>query len=698
MLGSAQKRSSGELAWLCPIHDDHTPSLLVNPKKNAFFCGPCGEGGNAWQFAAFLARVSPNDKRAVTAWLKDKGLLENGNQARKVDAEYIYLDRDGCAVMLVRRYSPKSFRQFRFEAGQWVPGLKDQDGRLVVDLVPYHLPELLSAEVVFVVEGEKDADRLAELGLTATCNPMGAGKWHEEYSRWFEGKKVVVLADNDQAGRAHARAVARSLLPIAHAVKVVELPGLPEKGDVSDWLQQGHTLDELKAAVKATPELSAEDLEDSEEKASADVCAGPLITLERQWPAPLAPEAFQGITGELTRMIEPHTEADVSALLVQFLVSFGNAAGRGPHWTVESTRHGLNLFAVTVGESSKARKGTSWDRIRYILSRADPDWAESRITGGLSSGEGLIWSVRDPIEETKPVKKAGRHTGDYETVITDQGVEDKRLLLIEDEFAGVLRVLEREGNKLSAIVRRAFDSGDLNTLVKSCSTRATGAHISVIGHITRDELLTYLSQTERGNGFGNRFLWVCVRRSKYLPAGGRLQDVDLEPIINRVRQALEFAKVGGEIRRDAQAEADWARVYPALSEGKPGLLGSMTARAEALTMRLAAIYAALDCSREIRREHLRAALAVWEYCEASAKFIFGDSLGDPTADEILKAVRKAGETGLTQTELSHYFARHKSANEIGRALTALVERDLVTWKKEETGGRPIVKWYYKSAK
>ncbi len=102
--------------------------------------------------------------------------------------------------------------------------------------------------------------------------------------------------------------------------------------------------------------------------------------------------------------------------------------------------------------------------------------------------------------------------------------KDNRLLIVEGEFSSTLKVLNREGNTLSPVVRNAWDSGDLNTLVKNNPAKATGAHISIIGHITKQELLKHLDETEAANGFGNRFLWVYVDRSKILPEGGRLQD------------------------------------------------------------------------------------------------------------------------------------------------------------------------------
>src|SRR5262249_26875119 len=148
-------------------------------------------------------------------------------------------------------------------------------------------------------------------------------------------------------------------------------------------------------------------------------------------------------------------------------------------------------------------------------------------------------------------------------------------------YAIVLRVLTRDGNTLSAIVRNAWDTGNLTTLVKHDPAKATGAHISIVGHVTKDELLRYLDDTESGNGFGNRFLWPLVRRSKILPGGGNLAEAHLQPLRERIAAAISFAKERGEVRRDEPARALWHEVYASLSEGLPGLLGAMTARAEA---------------------------------------------------------------------------------------------------------------------
>ena len=241
---------------------------------------------------------------------------------------------------------------------------------------------------------------------------------------------------------------------------------------------------------------------------------------------------------------------------------------------------------------------------------------KNRIQDGLSSGEGLICAVKATSE------------GKFD-------IPENRLLIVQGEFAGALKVLKRDGNTLSAVMRNAWDTGNLNTLVKHDPVKATGAHISIIGHITRIELLRHLDETEQGNGFGNRFLFVCASRSKSLPEGGNLSDEELKPLSARLKVAVDFARRAKRISFDEDARKLWHEVYAELSEGKPGMLGAMIARAEAQVVRLASVYALLDKSTTICKPHLKAALEVWRYCDDSCRYIFGESLGDPLADKLI---------------------------------------------------------------
>jgi hypothetical protein len=300
--------------------------------------------------------------------------------------------------------------------------------------------------------------------------------------------------------------------------------------------------------------------------------------------------------------------------------------------------------------------------------------------GGLSSGEGLIHAVRD---EVRGMRKD-------EEVVLDPGEPDKRLLVLEGELASILKVLGREGNTLSPVIRQAWDGDRLRTMTKNSPTKSTGAHVSIIAHVTKAELLRHLGETERANGFANRFLWLMVRRSKVLPFGGEWQTPGA--LIRRLDTAVRFARTPRVITWGASARAQWAEVYGPLSEGKPGLFGAVVGRAEAQALRLATLYAAMDESGTIERAHLEAALALWDYAEESARYIFGDATGDPVADAILEALRNAGTGGLTRTEIRDLFKRHQSADRIDGALGELLRLGRVRREREQTGGRPAERW------
>ncbi len=415
------------------------------------------------------------------------------------------------------------------------------------------------------------------------------------------------------------------------------------------------------------------------------------------WPAPPADAAFHGLAGAIVEALDPTTEADPVAVLLTTLAAVGNAVGAGPHWAVSGKPHGLRIYPILVGTTSKGRKGTSWGSLRPFLQEAVPDWLGRCVASGLSSGEGLIWQVRDPIAKTEAVRDGGKRSGaitSYEQVVIDEGVEDKRLLVIEEEFASTLKVMGREANILSAVIRQAWDDGNLRTLTKNTPAKATDAHITVMGHITKDELLRYLENTEAANGFANRFLWACVRRSKILPHGGTLAPGVLTRLGEQLRETLTEAADYGLLRRDAEADRLWERIYEPLSEGGAGLFGAVTSRAEAQVMRLAAIYAVLDRSQAILAVHLRAAVALWGYLEDSARFVFGDALGDPIADTILKTLRAGGE--FSQRDLFDLFGRNISAARLDKALGTLLVAGKVRRESREAGergGRPATIWH-----
>ena len=463
-----------------------------------------------------------------------------------------------------------------------------------------------------------------------------------------------------------------------------------ESSDVSSALAQFPA----PGAVSATsgePDSGSARVEDN---------AASMFQRMAPYPAPLGEDAYYGIAERFVRLVEPHTEADPSFMLVQFLIFAGNIFGRNAFVWAGADQHYPNLFGCGVGPTAAGRKGSASGPAQLFFKGIDEDWVRS-IQSGLSSGEGLIWCVRDPIYRREKVSQGKGKPAEYEEVLVDPGVEDKRLLVHESEFFGALQAMRRQGNTLSPVMRSAFDKGNLNSMVKNSPAKATGAHISIVGNITKEELLRAMLVDEMDNGFANRFLWACSRRSKCLPEGGRMWEViesepfrELQKDFNRIHYAVK-----GPVRRDADASDIWgyddkpdAGIYGELTKERHGMYGACTARAAALTLRLSLIYALLDGAGEIRKEHLIAALEVWRYCDDSAKYIFGDALGDPTADEILRALR-AAPAGLARTEIAALFDRHKSVAELSRALTVLHNRGLARFELQKTKGRPAERWH-----
>ena len=663
-------------------------SLAIDIKSGTWFDHEANAGGGVFDLIRRQGYEQP------AAWLRSEGLLGSPQIVSRAEScivkNYDYRDENGQLLFQVVRFEPKGFRQRRPHGrGGWIWNLQG------TRRVPYRLPELMKSvaagQTIYIPEGEKDGDNLCAIGLAATTNPGGCKKWRDEYSERLRGADVVVLPDNHAEGREHGDQVVASLHGIAKRIRILDIgkhwDGCPDKGDISDWLAAGGSAEKLKAIVDALPEASAS--ADNQHSGSA-VGSGPAAPRSTEQERPtMGDDAYHGLAGEVVHTIEPHTEADPVAILLQFLILEGNVMGRTAYYQVEGDRHHTNLFAVLVGDSAKSRKGTSWGRVRAIGKVADTTWADDRVKGGLSSGEGLINEVRDERKEWN-IKKGCEE-------VVDAGVKDKRLMVVEPEFASALAVAERHGNTLTALMRRAWDGDKLTTITKNTPLCATGAHISTVGHITTDELRARITRTDVANGFANRFMFALVKRSKLLPFGGDLDDCEIERLGERLREAVTFAANVGRVTMTVDAKAKWEAVYPTLSAPQPGLLGAATARGEAQTARLALIYALLDRSAHIEVPHLRAALACWEYCESSAAYIFGDMLGDPVADEILLALRQAGSAGMTRTAIRDLFGRHRSADRIGVALGLLMTKGRARPESRTTGGRPVEVWFAANA-
>lgn len=367
-------------------------------------------------------------------------------------------------------------------------------------------------------------------------------------------------------------------------------------------------------------------------------------------PPRIPDSALYGPVGEIVRLILPHTEADPAALYAQLLAGLGNLIGPSPYFVADGSRHRANLFAIICGRTAKARKGTSLAQTNNILINVDSEWFSNRVKSGTVSGEGIT------------------------QVFGDDG--DKRLLLVEGEFAQVLQVMKREGNTVSVLLRQAWDGQRIAVLRRKDPIEVDGAHISLIGHITLPELRRLLASVEMSNGLANRCLWIHADRSKLLPEGNG--SADTRRLCESLRAAVSAARERGEVQRDEAARLLWHEIYAELSEPPPGRMGEILSRAEAQVMRIALLLALLDQADFIGKQQLEAAVAFWRYCEASAAHIFAETFGDPRAAKIWEAL---GNGPRTLTQVHELFGRNASKSEIEAALAELAPMIVI-----ETGG------------
>jgi len=341
------EKHNGYYQARCPAHDDREASLSVNTGKTGKILLKCHAG------------CSTEDvlKSTGLSWSDLYPEKCNGTHSSQIIKTYDYLDESGTMVFQVVRQNPKGFRQRRPDGkGGYTWNLKG------VTPVLYHLPEVIKADQVIVVEGEKDADNVAALDLCATTSPMGAGKWRPHYNQWLKNKEVVILSDNDEPGRKHAIEIAGGLLDLASSVKVVELPGLKQKGDVSDWLQNGGSKESLLELVDKTPLFTKAD--------QTEGC--PRIETQSRFP--------------LTDFGNAERFAAQHGANVRYCHTWGKwLIWSGKHWEIDETHRIFQLAKETVRRMYAEAGQTEDDEQRKTASKhARASEASGRIQAMLS--------------------------------------------------------------------------------------------------------------------------------------------------------------------------------------------------------------------------------------------------------------------------------------------------------------------------
>jgi hypothetical protein len=480
----------------------------------------------------------------------------------------------------------------------------------------------------------------------------------------------------------------RELVPLAPDLLVENLTDAMLRKAINEELNEQN---QLAAVGKLTPQRMLAGAE------RLQVFCKPVEGLpadEPQAPKPLdySSPALYGLAGEIVKAIAPEREFDLAAVLMQTLVTFGSVVGRKPHWMHGATCHGLNLNLGVEGETGIG-KGCGLDFVLLLMDQADPQWAIRKKWGGLSSGEGFLYMVRDRKTRTNK-------DGDEE--IIDEGVTDKRLLIIETEFAEVLEVMQRTGNKLSAMMRQAWDGKPLENHSRAFDCVATNHHISVIAHSTQADLRELMPTRAAHNGWGNRFWWVsCAPSAEGAPFGRLLPKPVQKRLVRRLQEALRHVADLERHRKtqllfDADATKLWKSVRSTTLARD--MCNPITGRALPQVRRVAALYGLLDCEGYTREPHLQAALAAWAHAAGSARLLFGDRAQlRPEEQKLLDALRAAGPQGLTQKQIySDVFRNNKSAEDVLTLLRGL-QRNKPKIRCEQIptgpkGGRPGVRW------
>lgn len=335
-------------------------------------------------------------------------------------------------------------------------------------------------------------------------------------------------------------------------------------------------------------------------------------TTTNPWPDAIDQAAYHGPVGAVVRAVADITEADPVGILGSLLATIGTCMGHY-RYLYQGGAQATNLFVVLVGGSSSGRKGTAGSIAREVMTSAYPGW-QDLIVAGLGSGEGLVTHLT-PRE----------------------GHAEHRALVMESEFARLLSSMARDGSTLSPMIRDAWDGVPMGRVLARESRIVKFHHVGILAHITPVELRSRLTSTDAANGFGNRFIWLAVRRTRLLPfpksPNGRVPADALAHIHAAIVAGLE----PGEVTWSNEAAEAWEEFYLEIaSRDVPGLYGAMVARAEAQVSRIALLYALVDRSPVIDVEHLAAARALWSYSERSVEHVFGRSTGNGDADALLE--------------------------------------------------------------
>jgi hypothetical protein len=386
------------------------------------------------------------------------------------------------------------------------------------------------------------------------------------------------------------------------------------------------------------------------------------------------PGAFYGLLGDIVAAADPSTEADQVGVLGTLLAAAGAHIGPGPYVQIGNTRHPLLVWPLLFGRTGSGRKGEATDTALMFVRRASVELLDAITVGGLSSGEGLIERIRDPDESKED---AG-------------GTDDKRLLVIEPEFSTVMARAKREGSTLASVLRQAWDGRALSVLNRR-ALRASGSHVTIVGHVTPKEFRLRLADSDMSGGTYNRFLPLWVERSKTLPFPDGTDPALVQKLAGELARAMQAARTKGQLGMETAARRLWRdELYPEMSsaDDEDEVWTEFTRRAAPYCLRTAALYAALDDRQMMTAADLVAAAHLVRYSVSTAQYVLDHQSRNPRLDRIRRAVSSAGSDGLTRTAISALFSRNVDKAKLDQLLAELVAAGVYERFEVRTGGRP----------
>lgn len=734
-------RSGAGWSACCPAHDDQRASLSIGRGDGGRILIHCHAGCSTDLVLEALALDWP-DLHPQGA----SGPSPDVIPGRQVEASYRYEDQDGVLLYEVVRYAGKDFRQRRPDGrGGWIYNLDD------VVRVPYRLPGLRRAveacRLIVVVEGEKDADRLVSLGFEATCNSGGAGKWTAGCSEHLRKARVIILPDNDEPGWKHAEEVAGHLRAVRAEVRVVKLPELAPKGDVSDWLDAGHTVQELMRLVEeAEPREVAVDMGESGDEPWPEPQPMPsTLPSADRFSELLLPASLRAWIMDIAeRMQCPPDFAAVAAVLALASLIGRKIAIRPKRlddWTVVS-----NLWGMVVGRPGVLKTPAVQEAINPLRDMEAQAAAEHRDTQRRWVAEGELAKVEQALRKKDLEKGLKAQTPRSvliaemmsaeptpepvrrRYIVNDATVEKlgeimvgnpNGVLVYRDELIGFLRSLDREGNESArAFYLEAWNGSGRFTYdrIGRGTQDIEAAIVSVLGCIQPGPLDGYLRGAGQGgsgdDGLVQRFQlavypdiateWTNVDRGPDLEARGRAFAVFQQ------LAALSWDAVGADhdrsepntipyLRFDDEAQGtfdQWrARLEKRVRSGREHpAFESHLSKYRSLVPSLALLYhLAEGRAGSVGNEAVLVAIAWAEYLESHARRIYAPVIGTGAnpAMELAAKIRSGHVVdGFSAKDVYSKHWHGLTTEETHRALALLIDLGWLPMERMDTGGRP----------